>query len=251
MTGGGGSTNFAGGASGVAGGRNDNAGGGNSVCGDEGSRLAGLRGRMAEVLGRNKRDSTGLNPDRQRGFVDQAVQSSRIETPSLEDMRAKQGAVVARFLTFAQRKSSLVVELYNAAFYKLKPNWDKIANFVYNDLCPTSELRSKVVDVQFHPVKMLIFLKFSDDFWRDRIVERLRSKEGVSWREYGVKVKGYSLDPGVKFFRILGASSETEAEDIKKTFLEVGIGEVIEIKRGFLDEKKIAGSFQRYLELEG
>ena len=72
-----------------------------------------------------QKDQSGLNPDRQRGFGDKFP---RIETPRLADMRAKQGAVVARFLTFFQRKSSLVVELYNAAFYKQKPNWDKIAN---------------------------------------------------------------------------------------------------------------------------
>ena len=57
-------------------------------------------------------DESGLNPKRQKGF---AV-SSNIETPRLTDMRAKQGSIVARFFTFAQRKSSLVVELYNAVF---------------------------------------------------------------------------------------------------------------------------------------
>ena len=45
----------------------------------------------------------------------------------------------------------------------------------------------------------------------------------------------------MKFFRLLGVSPETDAEDIRKTFLEVGIGEVIEIKKGILDEKRPPG----------
>ena len=76
-----------------------------------------------------------LNAKRQRGFSEPL---SRMETPRLSDMKAKKGAVIARFLTFAQRKSSLVIKLYNGAFYKQKPNWDKIANFVYSDLCTSS-----------------------------------------------------------------------------------------------------------------
>ena len=39
---------------------------------------------------------------------------------------------------------------------------NKIADFVYKDLCNTAELRKEVKDVQFHPVKMLLFMKFSD-----------------------------------------------------------------------------------------
>ena len=116
-------------------------------------------------------DDSGLNPNRQRGFGDQVP--TRFETPRLSDMRAKQGAIVARFLTFFQRKSSLVIELYNAAFYRQKPNWDRIADFVHNDLCNTAFLRRQVKDVQFHPVKMLIFIKCSEDKWRDVLVDRV------------------------------------------------------------------------------
>ena len=80
----------------------------------------------------------GLNPNRQRGF---GAAFPRIETPRLSDIKAKQGAIVARFLTFFQRKTSLVIELYNAAFYRQKPTWDKIADFIHSDLCTTSELK--------------------------------------------------------------------------------------------------------------
>ena len=139
---------------------------GNSV-GVGGNELAGAH------------DGSGLNPNRQRGF---GSPSRRIETPSLSDMKARQAAVVAKFMTFFQRKCSLVIELYNAVFYKQKPTWDKIADFVCNDLCPTAELRKEVQDVQFHPVKMLIFVKCSEDRWRDILVEKLQSPQGVIWK---------------------------------------------------------------------
>ena len=183
-------------------------------------------------------DGSGLNPSRQRGF---SGVFPRIDTPQLSDMKAKQGAIVARFLTFFQRKSSLVIELYNASFYRQKLMWDRIADFVHNDLCDTSDVRAEIRDVQFHPVKMLIFVKFSDEEWRDKVVDKLQSADGIVWNDYGVKVKGYSLDAEVKFFRLLGVSPETSEEEIKRTFLTLGIGEVIEIKKGFIDEKRLPG----------
>ena len=53
-----------------------------------------------------------------------------------------------------------MIEMYEAAFYRQKPRWDRFADFIYNDLCMTTELRMAVQDVQFHPVKMLVFIKF-------------------------------------------------------------------------------------------
>ena len=90
-------------------------------------------------------DGSGLNPYKDKGF---GTAFPRIETPRLSDMRAKQGAIVARFLTFFQRKASLVIELYNAAFYRQKPTWDKIADFIYSDLCCNAELKKQILDVQ-------------------------------------------------------------------------------------------------------
>jgi len=43
----------------------------------------------------------------------------------------------------------------------------------------------------------------------------------------------------VKFFRLLGVNPETNAEEIKRSFLEAGMGEVIEI--GLLNEKRLPG----------
>ena len=41
--------------------------------------------------------------------------------------------------------------------------------------------------------------------------------------------------------RVLGVSPETTAEDIKNTFLQVGVGEVIDLRRGFLDPRRLPG----------
>ena len=185
-------------------------------------------------------DQRVLNPNRQRGFSNQH-EVTRFETPSLNEMRAKQGALVSRFMTFFQRKCSLVIEMYEASFYRRKPDWDKIAEFIYKDLCGTPDLRQKVLDVQFHPVKMLLFIKCSDEQGRDILVTKVQSVEGVIWSEYGVRVKGYSLDAQVKFIRLMGASPETTEGEIKETFQSLEIGEIIEIKKGVLDAKRLPG----------
>ena len=187
------------------------------------------------------RDQSGLNPNRIRGFGRQEAENKRVETPSLNEMRAKQGAIVAKFMTFFKRKSTLVVEMYESCFYKEKPKWDQIADFVYNDLCPTDDIRKAIKDVQLHPVKMLIFIRFTDDKYRDEVVARIRSAAGVTWSAYRVKVKGYSLDAQVKFIRLLGVSPETEAPEIVRVIKDVGIGEVIEIKKGYLDSARLPG----------
>ena len=189
-------------------------------------------------VGGGLRIQSGLHPQRAKGF---GMGQARVETPSLNDMRARQGAIVAKFMTFLKRKCSLVVEMYETSFYRQKPNWEKIADFIHNDLCTTAELRKGVQDVQFHPVKMLLFVRFSDENLRDSTVARLQSAEGVIWSDYKVKVKGYSLDAQVKFIRLLGVSPETGEDEIRRTILEVGIGEMIELKKGLLDSGRLPG----------
>ena len=166
---------------------------------------------------RQHSDSSGLNPNRIRGFGGPATSKSHadVQAPTLNEMRARQGAIVAKFMTFFKRKSSLVIEMYEACFYRDKPKWDQIAEFIYSDLCPTEELRRSVKDVQLHPVKMLIFVRFSEDKYRDQVVAKIQAN-GLNWSSYGVKVKGYSLDSQVKFIRLLGVSPETEAPEIRR-----------------------------------
>ena len=192
-----------------------------------------------------ERDTSGLNPNRIKGFGVQQTSGGgrgvRVETPTLNGMKAKQGAIVAKFMTFFRRKNTLVIEMYEKSFYKQKPTWDKIADFVYNDLCLRPEMRSEVKDVQFHPVKMLLFVRFSEDKFRDEVLARIQSTEGLIWSDYRVRIKGYSLDAQVKFIRLLGVSPETGAEEIKRSFVEAGIGEVLEIKKGVLDANRLPG----------
>ena len=151
------------------------------------------------------RQNDGLNPNRQRGFVP----TKRIETPTLNDMRARQGAVVGKFLDVMHRKNTVVIELYERAFYSRKPNWEQLANFVYSDLCPSAELRGGVLDVQLHPVKMMVFIKFKTEQVRDEVVARLQDRDGVMWTEYGVSVKGNSLDATVRVITVIGVGPET------------------------------------------
>ena len=112
-------------------------GGEGQVGGNKGTDSDGSQSRML---------SDGLNPNRQKGFG--AAVSRKIETPTLNDMRARQGAIVGRFLNFMHRKNTLVIELYDRAFYTKRPTWESLANFIYSDLCPSADLRSEVVDVQ-------------------------------------------------------------------------------------------------------
>ena len=66
--------------------------------------------------------------------------------------------------------------------------------------------------------------------FRDAVVKRIQS-EGITWSAYGVSVREYSLDAQVKFIRLLGVNLETDASENTRVFKEVGIGDVIEIKK--------------------
>ena len=78
-----------------------------------------------------------------------------------------------------------------------------------------------MLDVQFHPVKMLIFVKFTEEKSGDEVMVKVQSQVGLKWSLYGVRVKGYSLDAQVKFIRVLGVSPETTEAEIRSTFQEL------------------------------
>ena len=130
------------------------------------TRNNAFKGRESDS--QTKMYSDGLNPNRQRGFG--AATSKRIEAPTLNDMRARQGAVVGKFMNFMHRKNTIVIELYNRAFFSKRPSWESLANFIYSNLCPSADLRSEVMDVQLHPVKMMLFIKFKSENSRDQVV---------------------------------------------------------------------------------
>ena len=116
-----------------------------------------------------------------------------------------------------------------------------LADFVFNDVCKDTASRSCLVDVQLHPVKMLLFVKFSSEEARDAVNERVQSAQGVFWTSYRVRVKGYKLEAQVKRIALLGASPETTEEDIKGAFMETGIGEVVELRKGLVDPRRLPG----------
>ena len=44
---------------------------------------------------------------------------------------------VKKFLTFYKRTKSICIDLYGPPFYKRKPYYDELADFVYDILCPS------------------------------------------------------------------------------------------------------------------
>jgi hypothetical protein len=75
---------------------------------------------------------------------------------------------VRKFLSFYMRSNSLRVDLYLPVFYQKKPSYDDLAEFVYSVLSVggTSSpqvIRAGVQGIQLHPVKKLLFIKFSSD----------------------------------------------------------------------------------------
>ena len=146
--------------------------------GGSGLKISGMGASSDSVVSKG---SDGLNPNRQRGFD----AKTRIETPTLNDMKAKQCAVVSKFMTFMNRKNTAMIELYERSFYNKRPGWDSLANFIYHDLCPTDILRQSVQDVQFHPVKMIIFIKFENEGAKNVVVNRLQSGAGVLLQNMG------------------------------------------------------------------
>ena len=85
-------------ASGGEGGRFGSTGVSEGVHGDFGDKRGGRGGHV---------DSAGLVSNRQRGVGLRGNLNSRFEAPSMNEMRAKQEAVVSNFLTFFQRKRRL------------------------------------------------------------------------------------------------------------------------------------------------
>ena len=100
-------------------------------------------------------------------------------------VRERQGSEeIKKFLSFYKRKNSLCVDLYLPAFYQKKPSYEDLAEFVYSVLSVggTSSphvIRAGVQNIQLHPVKKLLFIKFTEQRLRDEVVERLQT--GLAW----------------------------------------------------------------------
>ena len=91
---------------------------------------------------------------------------------------------IRNFLNFYKRKNSVCIDLYQQAFYAKKPNWEGLDEFVYfvmsvGSTSASGIIRAAVKDVQLHPVKKLLFLKFTDQQIRDEVSTRLQA--GLVW----------------------------------------------------------------------
>ena len=74
--------------------------------GNRGNRIPGI-GPQSDSDS-SKKGNDGLKPNRPKEFIGQG----RIETPTLNDMKAKEGAIVSKFMTFSNRKNTVMIELY-------------------------------------------------------------------------------------------------------------------------------------------
>ena len=95
-------------------------------------------------------------------------------------------------------------------------------------------MRADLEDVQIHPVKKHLLIKFKTQQARDDVAERLAG-EGLEWPEFHTKVQGWAMDKPVMFVRILGSSPLTTKEEIKQVMQQYG--DIIEVKKGFLSRK--------------
>ena len=133
--------------------------------------------------------------------------------------RERQGnEEIKKFLNFYKRRNSLCIDLYLPAFYQRKPNYDDLADFVYSVLSmggtsPPHVIRAAVVDIQVHPVKKLLFIKFGDQNVRDEVVGRLQA--GLNWAAFDTVVTGWSMDKPIERIRLLGTSPETDEAEIR------------------------------------
>ena len=147
-----------------------------------------------------------------------------------------------KFLNFYRRKNSVCVDLYQPAFYSKKPNWEDMAEFVYSVLSIGSTsapglIRAAVKDVQLHPVKKLLFLKFIDQNIRDEVAARLQT--GLVWPAFDTTVTGWAMDRPVERIRVLGASPETDEAGVRSVLEKYG--EIIDVKKGLISHKKLPG----------
>ena len=149
---------------------------------------------------------------------------------------------IRKFLNFYKRKNSVCVDLYQPAFYAKKPNWEDMAEFVYSVLSVGSVsgpqlIRAAVRDVQLHPVKKLLFMKFTDKSIRDEVAARLQT--GLVWPAFDTTVSGWAMDKPVERIRVLGASPETDEAGVRSVLEQ--FGEILEARKGLISPKKLPG----------
>ena len=153
--------------------------------------------------------------------------------------RERQGnEEIRKFLNFYKRRNSLCVDLYLPAFFQKKPSYEDLAEFVYTVLSvggtsPPQVIRAAVKDIQLHPVKKLLFIKFSEQHLRDEVVTRLQ--RGLVWPAFDSTVTGWSMDKPMERIRVLGTSPETDEVEMRQILGQYG--EILEAQKGLISQK--------------
>ena len=145
---------------------------------------------------------------------------------------------IRKFLSFYKRRNSLCIDLYLPAFYQKKLSYDDLADLVYSVLSvggtsPPQVIRAGVQDIQLHPVKKLLFIKFTEQQLRDEVVTRLQA--GLLWPAFNTTVTGWSMDKPVERVRVLGTSPESDEGGIRRVLGQYG--EVLDAQKGYISRK--------------
>ena len=153
--------------------------------------------------------------------------------------RERQGnEEIRKFLNFYKRRNSLCVDLYLPAFFQKKPSYEDLAEFVYSVLSvggtsPPQVIRAAVQDIQLHPVKKLLFIKFTEQHLRDEVVARLQG--GLVWPAFDSTVTGWAMDKPMERIRVLGTSPETNEAELRQILGQYG--EILEAQKGLISQK--------------
>ena len=87
---------------------------------------------------------------------------------------------IKNFLGFYKRKDSVCIDLYQPEFYRKKPTWEEMALFVSQQFCLSAESRASLQDIQLHPVKKHLFIKFRNTINRDLVAEKTENWGSVT-----------------------------------------------------------------------
>ena len=162
--------------------------------------------------------------------------NSRTPNHHQQNIRDKREEI-KNFLGFYKRTDSVCIDLYQPEFFRRKPTWEEMAVFVSQQLCLSAPLKVALKDIQLHPVKKHLFLKFRDTFSRDQVAAKL--KAGVEWPAFEAKVHGWAMDKPVIVVRLHGVSPESVKQDIEDVMSHYGEG--LDVDIGFISKKLLPG----------
>ena len=171
-----------------------------------------------------------------RGFKGGGGGSRGGPTLQQQNVRDKREEI-KNFLGFYKRTDSVCIDLYQPEFFRRKPSWEEMAIFVSQQLCLSGPLRASLKDIQLHPVKKHLFLKFRDTVSRDQVAGKL--KTGVEWPAFEATVHGWAMDKPVMVVRIHGVSPESSKQDIQSVMAQYG--EVLDVEIGYISKKILPG----------